>query len=46
MLLRIKQIFLKIKEPLKNLFELTVYLTPVLVFMMILVLLLPYDGDM
>lgn len=38
MLLRIKQICLKISEFLKNLFELTVYLIPVLVFMVILIL--------
>lgn len=38
MLLKIKQICLKISEFLKNLFELTVYLIPVLVFMVILIL--------
>ena len=38
MLLGIKQICLKISEFLKNLFELTVYLIPVLVFMVILIL--------
>lgn len=38
MLLRIKQICLKINEFLKNLFELAVYLIHVLVFMVILIL--------
>lgn len=38
MLLKIKQICLKISEFLKNLFELTAYLIPVLVFMVILIL--------
>lgn len=38
MLLKIKQMRLKISDFLKNLFELTVYLIPVLVFMMMLIL--------
>lgn len=38
MLLKIKQICLKISKFLKNLFELTVYLIPVLVFMVVLIL--------
>ena len=38
MLLKIKQIFLKIKKHLKSLFELAAYLIPVLVFMIILII--------
>lgn len=37
MLLKIKQMRLKISDFLKNLFELTVYLIPVLVFVMMLI---------
>ena len=42
MLLKIKQICLKISEFLKNLFELAVYLIPVLVFVMILVVVIGF----
>lgn len=40
MLLKIKQICLKISEFLKNLFVLTVYLIPILVFVMMLIVLI------
>lgn len=39
---KIKHIFFLIKEPLKNLFELTAYMIPVLVFMIILIVVIGF----